>query len=234
MKKSKRTFGKILMTLMIIFFYLPILYMIIFSFNSGKSLTAFTGFSLRWYQHMMESGDMMEALYTTFSVALLATAVSTVVGTKMCIRDRIYSLDGQQLLYDNVMEDVKAQMTLPIEAGTLTEERMLVVELEVESEEVYYYTRIKDPSECNLTSCMDYIYNFHENALSNAENYGISDAIEPSGEGDNTTFQHVTIHSDYDHVTWGDLEPKVSGEERWYVMETKMCIRDRDIRVQEY
>ena len=66
---------------MIIFFYLPILYMIIFSFNSGKSLTAFTGFSLRWYQHMMESGDMMEALYTTFSVALLATAVSTVVGT---------------------------------------------------------------------------------------------------------------------------------------------------------
>ncbi|MCB6416326.1 hypothetical protein LI221_14905 [Faecalimonas umbilicata] len=133
---------------------------------------------------------------------------------------RIYSLDGQQMLYENVMEDVKAQMTLPIEAGTLTEERMLVVELEVESEEVYYYTRIKDPSECNLTSCMDYIYNFHENALSKAENSGISDAIEPSGEGDNTTFQHVTIHSDYDHVTWGDLEPKVSGEERWYVMET--------------
>lgn len=30
----------------------------------------------------------------------------------------------------------------------------------------------------------------------------------------------MTIHSDYDHVTWGDLEPKVSGEERWYVMET--------------
>ena len=47
MKKSKRTFGKILMVLMIVFFYLPIIYMIIFSFNSGKSLTAFTGFSLR-------------------------------------------------------------------------------------------------------------------------------------------------------------------------------------------
>ena len=48
MKKSKRTFGKILMLLMIVFFYLPILYMIIFSFNDGKSLTSFTGFSLRW------------------------------------------------------------------------------------------------------------------------------------------------------------------------------------------
>ena len=55
--------------------------MIIFSFNEGKSLTSFTGFSMRWYEHMLESRDMMEALYTTFSVALLATFVSTIVGT---------------------------------------------------------------------------------------------------------------------------------------------------------
>ena len=79
--KGKRPFWKILMILMIIFFYLPIAYMIIFSFNDGKSLTSFTGFSLRWYQHMLESQDMMEALYTTFSVALLATFISTVAGT---------------------------------------------------------------------------------------------------------------------------------------------------------
>lgn len=79
--KGKRPFGKILMILMIIFFYLPIAYMIIFSFNDGKSLTSFTGFSLRWYQHMLESQDMMKALYTTFSVALLATFISTVAGT---------------------------------------------------------------------------------------------------------------------------------------------------------
>lgn len=81
MKKKKRLFGTVLMVLMIIFFYLPIGYMIIFSFNDGKSLTNFTGFSLRWYQHMLESRDMMEALYTTFGVALIATFVSTLVGT---------------------------------------------------------------------------------------------------------------------------------------------------------
>lgn len=81
MKKNNRLFGKILMVLMIIFFYLPIVYMIVFSFNEGKSLTNFTGFSLRWYKHMLESGDMMEALYTTFGVALIATFVSTVAGT---------------------------------------------------------------------------------------------------------------------------------------------------------
>lgn len=79
--KKKHSGGKILMILIVAFFYLPILYMIIFSFNEGKSLTSFTGFSLRWYQHMLESKGMMEALYTTFSIALLATAVSTVAGT---------------------------------------------------------------------------------------------------------------------------------------------------------
>ena len=81
MRKEKRTWGKLLMALVIVFFYMPIVYMIVFSFNEGKSLTSFTGFSLRWYQHMLESRDMMEALYTTFSVAIIATLISTVLGT---------------------------------------------------------------------------------------------------------------------------------------------------------
>lgn len=81
MKKKKHPFGKILMILTLAFFYLPIVYMIVFSFNEGKSLTHFTGFSLRWYAHMLESQDMMSALSTTFSVAILATLISTVVGT---------------------------------------------------------------------------------------------------------------------------------------------------------
>ena len=81
MKKDKRLLGKILMIMLIIFFYAPIIYMIVFSFNEGKSLTHFSGFSMKWYQHMLESRDMMEALYTTFSIAILSTLISTIVGT---------------------------------------------------------------------------------------------------------------------------------------------------------
>ena len=100
-KKEKSTFGRIMMALLIIFFYAPIIYMIIFSFNEGKSLTSFTGFSMRWYQHMLESRDMMEALYTTFSVALLATAISTVVGTIAAI-----GLSKSKKVVRDVMEQV--------------------------------------------------------------------------------------------------------------------------------
>ncbi|MBO5259937.1 MAG: extracellular solute-binding protein [Agathobacter sp.] len=101
MKKGNRSFGKILMALMIVFFYLPILYMVIFSFNEGKSLTSFTGFSLRWYKHMLESQDMMEALYTTFGIALLATFVSTIVGTISAI-----GLSKSKKIIRNLMEQV--------------------------------------------------------------------------------------------------------------------------------
>ena len=101
MKKEKRSFGKILMVLTLIFFYLPIAYMVIFSFNSGKSLTSFSGFSLRWYRHMMESHTMMESLYTTFSIALIATAISTVVGTISAI-----GLSKSKKIVQNLMEQV--------------------------------------------------------------------------------------------------------------------------------
>lgn len=101
MKKEKRTFGTILMALVIAFFYLPIVYMVIFSFNSGKSLTSFSGFSLRWYRHMMESHTMMESLYTTFSIALIATAISTVVGTISAI-----GLSKSKKIVQNLMEQV--------------------------------------------------------------------------------------------------------------------------------
>ena len=101
MKKGKRPIGKILMAIIIAFFYLPILYMIVFSFNDGRSLTSFTGFSLRWYEHMLESRTMMEALYTTFSVALIATFVSTVVGTISAI-----GLSKSKKVIRNIMEQV--------------------------------------------------------------------------------------------------------------------------------
>lgn len=80
-EKDKRIIGKILMVLMILFFYLPIVFMVIFSFNESKSLTHFTGFSLNWYEKLFQNRDMMESLYVTITVAVIATIVSTIVGT---------------------------------------------------------------------------------------------------------------------------------------------------------
>ena len=132
MKKEKRPFGRLLMILMIIFFYLPILYMIVFSFNEGKSLTSFSGFSLRWYRHMLESRDMMEALYTTFGVALIATLVSTVAGTiaaiglsksKKIIRDIMEQVNNFPLMNPEIVTAIGFMLlfiTFRVEKGYIT------------------------------------------------------------------------------------------------------------------
>ena len=132
MKKNKHIFGKILMVLMIIFFYLPIVYMVIFSFNDGKSLTRFSGFSLRWYRHMLDSHDMMESLYTTFVVALIATAVSTVVGTisaiglsksRKIVRDVMEQIDNLPMMNPEIVTAIGFMLlfiTFKVEKGFMT------------------------------------------------------------------------------------------------------------------
>ena len=132
MKKNKHPFGKILLILTIVFFYLPIMYMIIFSFNDGKSLTKFTGFSLRWYQHMMDSGDMMSALSTTFSVAIIATIISTIIGTitaiglsksKKIIRDLMEQVNNLPMMNPEIVTAIGFMLlfiTFKIEKGYVT------------------------------------------------------------------------------------------------------------------
>jgi len=84
-ENKKLTFGgilsKIYLGLILLFIYLPIIYVVIFSFNESKSLTKFSGFSLKWYEKMFSDRSMMEAIYYTVLVAVIATVVSTVVGT---------------------------------------------------------------------------------------------------------------------------------------------------------
>ncbi len=81
MKKIKNLPSMLYLVLVLAFFYLPIIYVVIFSFNESKSLTSFTGFSLTWYEKMFANRTMMEAIWYTFLIAIIATIVSTIVGT---------------------------------------------------------------------------------------------------------------------------------------------------------
>lgn len=83
---KKYKFSKLLSLItMLIFFYLPIVIMIVFSFNSSKSLTQFSSFSLRWYEDLFANREMMAAVQVSVVVALLSTFISTLVGTLSAI-----------------------------------------------------------------------------------------------------------------------------------------------------
>ena len=84
-KTGWRFFSSGYLVLVLLFIYLPILYVMVFSFNDSKSMISFSGFSLRWYEAMLENREMLESIYYTVIVALIATGVSTVVGTVAAI-----------------------------------------------------------------------------------------------------------------------------------------------------
>jgi len=101
MKKTKRIFGACVMGFLVAFFYAPILYMIIYSFNDSRSLTKFSGFSLQWYEKMFNDSTMMESLFYTIVIAVLATVISTFVGTITAI-----GLSKSKRILKNIVEQV--------------------------------------------------------------------------------------------------------------------------------
>ena len=69
------------MALVFVFLYAPILILIIFSFNAGKSNAVWQGFSLGWYKELFHNRLIMQSVYTTLLVSLLSTVIATVAGT---------------------------------------------------------------------------------------------------------------------------------------------------------
>ena len=81
MKKKSSVGGKIFMALVFIFLYAPIFVLIVFSFNKAKSRTQWTGFTFDWHKELFSDSAIMNSLYVTLAVSVIAALVATVVGT---------------------------------------------------------------------------------------------------------------------------------------------------------
>jgi|SRR5690625_934488 len=85
MNKTNKIIKNTYFILIILFIYIPIISMIVFSFNSSRSLTTWTGFSFEWYQKLFEDSDIIEAVLNTFMIAIISTVISTIIGTLAAI-----------------------------------------------------------------------------------------------------------------------------------------------------
>ncbi len=72
---------KFYLVLVFIFLYAPIVVLMVFSFNDSKSRAVWSGFTLKWYVSLFENEQIMNALYTTLIIAVLASIIATVLGT---------------------------------------------------------------------------------------------------------------------------------------------------------
>lgn len=79
--KKKNAFRGAYIALLLAFLYAPIAVLIIYSFNASKSRGKWGGFTLDWYKSLLDNPEIINALYTTLTVAALAALISTVLGT---------------------------------------------------------------------------------------------------------------------------------------------------------
>jgi putrescine transport system permease protein len=63
------------------FLYIPILILVIYSFNESKLVTVWGGFSTKWYAGLLENEQLMDAAWTTLRVAFISASMATVLGT---------------------------------------------------------------------------------------------------------------------------------------------------------
>ena len=76
-----KTLKRIYLGLILLFLYIPIVVLIIQSFNAGESRAKWEGFSFHWYEELFRDPNIMNALVVTLSIAVLAALFSTILGT---------------------------------------------------------------------------------------------------------------------------------------------------------
>ena len=79
--KHLRLMQRVYIILFFCFMYLPIAYMIVFSFNQSKGYSLFTGFTFKWYRSLFTNASILHALWVSVEVAILSAIIATVLGT---------------------------------------------------------------------------------------------------------------------------------------------------------
>ena len=114
-------FGKgLYLALILLFLYLPIFTLMVLSFNEGKTMSKWTGFSLKLYEKMFSSRTIMDAWGNTLTIAFWAAAIATVVGLLACIgmnamKDRsrlvLMGINNIPLLNADIVTGISIMMT---------------------------------------------------------------------------------------------------------------------------
>jgi len=108
MKNVLRTFlrflennvGRMWMGLVYLFLYIPLIFLIVFSFNSTRQDGVFTGFSLRWYEALLSDSRLVEGFFLSLKVALITGTLSVVLGSFAAfVLVRYLRFTGRTLFY---------------------------------------------------------------------------------------------------------------------------------------
>ena len=138
--------------------------------------------------------------------------VRTVDGLRLIENTKIEDLssDGQSIEADIVLKDLIINNR---------EYELIIILTLSDQRTVKYYTRVVNPEEYYVSDKLEYVSFFSKRTFNKMLAEDLIMYLEPNSTGDNTTFGNVNIHSNFNQVTWGDLnptpvtEPKISIKE---------------------
>lgn len=98
MNKKTNISERIYMYLVYFFLYAPILVLMVFSFNKSKTRGNWTGFSLKWYQELLQDRMILKALSNTLTIAIVTTILATIIGTLAAVGFMEFSKNKRKYL----------------------------------------------------------------------------------------------------------------------------------------
>lgn len=126
----------------------------------------------------------------------------------------VCSSDGKEILYKEKRKEIGEEPSLTFPELELADrEAILKLTLHTEKQDIYYYTRICTKEGTDSDACLAFAERFHNMTFGKENTESIAAYLENGTEDDETeNLQKVTIHSDAEHLTWGELRPQIKGE----------------------
>lgn len=126
----------------------------------------------------------------------------------------VCSSDGKEILYKEKRKEIGEEPSLTFPGLELADrEAILKLTLHTEKQDIYYYTRICTKEGTDSDACLAFAERFHNLTFGKENTESIAAYLENGTEDDETeNLQKVTIHSDAEHLTWGELRPQIKGE----------------------
>ena len=108
--KKFSSFNAVSLTLGFAFLYIPILLLVVYSFNAGRNVAIWGGWSTKWYASVFSNDQLMDAARVTFSVAFVSATLATILGTLAAITLNRYGRYKGSLLFNGM---VYAPLVMP-------------------------------------------------------------------------------------------------------------------------
>lgn len=127
---------------------------------------------------------------------------------------QVRSADGTSLVEEGTIEEVNHEKSflnlstkLRMDLKPDQEYYFVILAKTAEERTIYYYTRIMVESESHIQPLMRFIKEFHAGTFDKENPEKVATYIEPDATGINDDLGQVTIHSNYESITWGNLHP---------------------------